>query len=128
VVSQRLRLITRVLTPRSHAILHATLLSRTADKRFLRLNSPLERHSSAPIRALRNTPRIKERLNELLRELGDRTRIKLEWIQQTIAPLLEVDPVELSERSDPADPTRIRLRLMNDLPAHVRKSDYEDQD
>jgi hypothetical protein len=63
-----------------------------------------------------------------LRELGDRTRIKLEWIQQTIAPLLEVDPVELSERSDPADPTRIRLRLMNDLPAHVRKSDYEDQD
>jgi hypothetical protein len=48
VVSQRLRLITRVPTPRSHAILHATPLSPTADKRFLRLNSPLERRSSAP--------------------------------------------------------------------------------
>jgi hypothetical protein len=45
-----------------------------------------------------------------LQELGDRTRIKLEWIQETIAPLLEGGPVELYERSDPADPTRIRLR------------------
>lgn len=45
-----------------------------------------------------------------MQELGDRTRIKLEWIQETIAPLLEGGPVELYERSDPADPTRIRLR------------------
>jgi len=71
---------------------------------------------------LRNTPRIRERVNELLQEFGERTRINLEWIQETIAPLLEVDPVELYERSDPEDPTRIKLKPLMDMPARVRRA------
>ena len=72
---------------------------------------------------LRNTAKIKERINELLQEFGERTRIKLEWVQETIAPLLEIDPGELYEPSpDPADPTRMTLKPLSSLPARVRKA------
>jgi hypothetical protein len=71
---------------------------------------------------LRNTPKLKERVNELLREFGDRTRIKLEWVLETIAPLLEIDPAELYQRPDPADPAKVKLKPLDGLPPRVREA------
>jgi len=70
---------------------------------------------------LRNMPRIRARVAELLQEFGDRARIKLEWVQETVAPLLEIDPAELYE-ADGADPSKLRLKPLNGLSPRIRRS------
>jgi phage terminase small subunit len=79
---------------------------------------------SAPYNAsrLRNTPKVRERINELLQEHGERSRIKVEWVQEQIAPLLEIDPGELYESTDPNDPDKLKLKPLSSLPARVRKA------
>jgi phage terminase small subunit len=72
---------------------------------------------------LRNDGRVKERVNELLQEHADRTAIKVEWVQNKVAPFLEVDPVELYEVSvDPANPGKLELKALTAMPERVRKA------
>ncbi len=71
---------------------------------------------------LRNTPKIKDRVSELLQEFGERAKIKLEWVQETIAPFLEIDPAELYQKPDPAEPTKVKLKALHELPARVRRA------
>jgi hypothetical protein len=134
VVFDRINLITRVpkpailpampqLTNRRHEIF-AIELAAGAPLLIAYLTAGYRESYSARFNAsrLRNTPKIKDRINELLQEFGERTRIKLEWVQETIAPLLEIDPAELYQKPDPADPTKVQLKPLQDLPARVRKA------
>jgi phage terminase small subunit len=72
---------------------------------------------------LRNNDRVKERVNELLQEHADRTAIKVEWVQNKIAPFLEVDAVELYEPSGDLDnPSKLELKPLSALPERLRKA------
>jgi hypothetical protein len=72
---------------------------------------------------LRNDPRVKERTNELLQEHADRTAIKVEWVQNKVAPFLEIDPVELYKASaDPDAPGKLELKPLTAIPERVRKA------
>jgi hypothetical protein len=71
---------------------------------------------------LRNTPRLQARIDELLREHSERTSIKLEWVENQIAPFLEIDPAELYEPADPDNPTKLKLKPLSALPERVRKA------
>src|SRR6266481_6431844 len=72
---------------------------------------------------LRNDSREKERINELLQEHADRTAIKVEWVQNKIAPFLDVDAVELYEPSgDPDNPGKLELKPLTALPERLRKA------
>jgi hypothetical protein len=72
---------------------------------------------------LRNDPRVKDRINELLQEHADRTAIKVEWVQNKIAPFLEIDPADLYEASaSPENPTKLELKPLTALPERVRKA------
>jgi len=72
---------------------------------------------------LRNDDRVKQRVNELLQEHADRTAIKVEWVQNKVAPFLEVDPVDLYEPSaDPDNPAKLELKPLSAIPERVRKA------
>jgi phage terminase small subunit len=72
---------------------------------------------------LRNDLRVKDRVNELLLEYADRTAIKVEWVQNKVAPFLEVDPIELYEASaDPDAPGKLELKPLTAMPERVRKA------
>lgn len=77
---------------------------------------------SARFNASRLRNKIRERVNELLQEHGERSRIKAEWVQEQIAPLLEVDPGELYEAPDPNDPDKLKLKPLSALPSRIRKA------
>jgi hypothetical protein len=73
---------------------------------------------------LRNTPAVRRRVDELLAEFGERSSIKLEYIQAQVLALLELDPLELYEKSadSPLGSGKLKLRPMSEMPSRVRRA------
>jgi hypothetical protein len=65
---------------------------------------------------LRNTPAVRQRVDELLAEFGERSAIRLEYIQAKVLDLLELDPIELYEKAPalPGSASKLKLRSMSE--------------
>jgi len=73
---------------------------------------------------LRNTSAVRQRVDELLAEFGERSAIKLEYVQAKVLDLLELDPIELYEKSpdSPVGAGKLKLRPMSEMPSRVRRA------
>jgi hypothetical protein len=72
---------------------------------------------------LRNTPVVRQRVDELLAEFGERSAIKLAYVQAKVLDLLELDPIELYEKSiDSLGAGKLKLRSLSEMPSRVRRA------
>jgi len=73
---------------------------------------------------LRKVPLVHARIIELqeqLLPLEKRMEFDVQYYQDKLAIVLEIDPLDLFEE-DPADPLKCRMRPLRDIPPHVRQA------
>jgi hypothetical protein len=69
---------------------------------------------------LRNSPAVRDRVDELLTEFGERSQIKAEYLQHQLLPLVEATSRDLYEMVKGVDgKTSYRLRPLAELPPRL---------